>query len=589
MATPEENLDRMLKDFEKKYKPLPFLSNDNPGQQLRKLIDETPNLRESILEQIKGGQLEGAGFEALNTRERPNSLGAYDPDKKTIALPINKLSAAGRDNQLASQLRATLGQEINKAAYTAMPEGKLDKMLDDFQSQHKTTATDPGQQLRKLINETPGLRDSILEHVKEGQFKGFEALDTRGRPNSRGTYDPHEDKKTITVPIDQLNKAAGFDAEAKQIANSLRFTLGHEFQHVADRRALLDNETRFTDRVDAIASYTTSSPHDYTAPLKDLIIGDRELEVRAEIAGFNVLAGYVRKQNPNATLKDLYEASPDMKAYIDFDPNKPLPEAYKPKPGLTITGNNVLTYDKSMGLDSDNSKNLEMPSIQKNEGIMGKVFYERYHYPENNANNFALDYIRDAEAKANERKQNTNAIKSPLIPQVYINFKEADVRVQGSNGVPRGDPSAVDLRLWPGILDSSPRQPPAPTTPNPAPTTPKSVTPAPSAPTPISVQKRSDLQEQPPGETVSDGNRVSRTASASSSGEKPNRFEQSDSGQLLGGFFNGDPKEAADKYKQTSQFDDWDKLAKSNYQQQQGEEKKLAENEQPNHGGFGRA
>jgi len=584
MATPEENLDRMLKDFEKKYKPLPFLSNDNPGQQLRKLIDETPNLRESILEQIKGGQLEGAGFEALNTRERPNSLGAYDPDKKTIALPINKLSAAGRDNQLASQLRATLGQEINKAAYTAMPEGKLDKMLDDFQSQHKTTATDPGQQLRKLINETPGLRDSILEQVKEGRLKGFEALDTRGRPNSKGTYDPHEDKKTITVSIDQLNKAAGFDAEAKQIANSLRFTLGHEVQHTADRLALLENEKRFTDRVDAIASYTTSSPHDDTAPFKDFIIGDRELEVRAEIAGFNALAGYVNKhimetEHRDATLEDLYDASPDMENYIiklGVDSDKF--QYVMKRNGLTLDGHATLTYDTSMGMNPE----IKMASTQKNEERMGEIFYERNHYPENNANNFALDYIRDAEAKANERKQHTNAIKSPLIPQVYINFNDAGVRVQGSNGVPPGDPSAVDLRLQPGILDSSPRQTPAPTTPRP-------VTPAPSAPTPSSVQKRSDLQEQPPGEPVSDGNRVSKTASASSSGEKPNRFEQSDSGQLLGGFFNGDPKEAADKYKQTSQFDDWDKLAKSNYQQQQGEEKKLAENEQPNHGGFGRA
>jgi hypothetical protein len=42
-------------------------------------------------------------------------------------------------------------------------------------------------------------------------------------------------------------------------------------------------------------------PHDYTDVIKIFNDQQREHEVKAEIAGFNTLADYVRKQNPHAS------------------------------------------------------------------------------------------------------------------------------------------------------------------------------------------------------------------------------------------------------------------------------------------------
>jgi hypothetical protein len=177
----------------------------------------------------------------------------------------------------------------------------------------------------------------------------------------------------MRVSVNDLNIAASGNTE---VANSLRFTLGHDIEHAAQHDALLESDKAFEDSVRRIA--TGPSPHDYTAPLKAYNERECSLEVAAEIAGFNILADYVRNTYPNATLKDLYLASRgDMRAYIDED-RRTKPRTYALKPGLTL----------------DN--NLKMPSTQANRDAMGKYFYEANGYPERKVG-VALNYIATLE------------------------------------------------------------------------------------------------------------------------------------------------------------------------------------------------
>ncbi len=297
------------------------------------------------------------------------------------------------------------------------PQEKLDAMLDAYQAAHKTSTTDPGKQLRELIETTPGLKDTFLDQIDKDRLKEFVPLTT---PGALGTYDAYD--KTMAVSIDQLNTAAGGDV---QIANSLRFTLGHEINHAVTRDARLTEDKTLKDSIESIAA--SPSPHDYTATLKAYNDSARSREVGAEIAGFNVLAGYVRSKNPSATLKDMYDASPnDMAMYVDKDESK-TPATYTPKAGLT--------------LDSD----LKMASTQANIDAMGEHFYKATGYPERKIGG-ALDRIATAEQDALRIAR----ISDPghVAPEIRV-----DLKTVGAETVP----------LPTGFTDtSSPRlQPPA--------------------------------------------------------------------------------------------------------------------------------
>jgi hypothetical protein len=296
------------------------------------------------------------------------------------------------------------------------PQEKLDAMLNAYQTAHKTATTDPGKQLRELIETTPGLKATFLDQIDKGRLNSFVPLAT---PGALGTYNAYD--KTMAVSIDQLNAAAGGNV---QTANSLRFTLGHEIDHAVTRNARLAEDQTLKSDVSRIAA--GPSPHDYTATLKAYNDSARSREVGAEIAGFNALAGYVRGKNPSATLKDMYDASPDdMKNYVNVDLSK-TPATYTPKPGLTI------------GTD------LKMASTQANIDGMGEYFYKNFGYPERKVGG-ALGLIAATEQDA----LRTARVADPShpAPEIRVNLKEVGAE---HATVPRG------------ITDTSPRlQPPA--------------------------------------------------------------------------------------------------------------------------------
>lgn len=302
------------------------------------------------------------------------------------------------------------------------PQEKLDAMLDAYQAAHKTATTDPGKQLRELIETTPGLKATFLDQIDKGRLEKFEPLAT---PGALGTYSPYD--KAMAVSVDQLNDAARGNV---QTANSLRFTLGHEIDHAVTRDSRLAEDRTLDASIRRVAA--GPSPHDYTDTLKTYNESVRSREVGAEIAGFNALAGYVTSKNPRATLKDMYDASPDdMKNYVDVDLSK-TPATYTPKPGLTV------------------GSDLKMASTPENVGAMGKYFYENFGYPDRKVS-YALGVIDRVEDAALRTAR--AADPSHPAPEVRANLKEV------------GAPGAT---VPSGITDtSSPRlQPPGQTAPS---------------------------------------------------------------------------------------------------------------------------
>ena len=234
----------------------------------------------------------------------------------------------------------------------ATPEQALDRMLRAYEAECDNAQFHPGANLRRVIDDSPQLRASMLTLIAEGKLERI----VDAPPGREGAYDAVGN--TLAIPAEQL-----LDAHRDtQAANGIRFSLGHELQHARDRDALREQRDGLLQTVGATA--TGPSPHDHTAAVRDFVDTSRALEVRAEIAGFNTLADHVRAQNPAATLADLYNASPnDMRLYVDVDLQRN-PPAYSPKPGLDI--------GPDLRLD---------PNDPRTVTAMGQHFFDAVGYP----------------------------------------------------------------------------------------------------------------------------------------------------------------------------------------------------------------
>lgn len=281
----------------------------------------------------------------------------------------------------------------------ATPEEKLEKMLTDFEAANKTATTNPGKNFRDLVENTPQLKTDILESIRKGNLEKFEAI---SGTSPLGYYDA--DGKALAVSADQLNSSS----RSTQTANSIRFTLGHEIQHGVNRQDILDQDQAVRDGAKITAR--TPSPHDYTDALKTYNETSRKIETTAEIAGFNTLASYVTSKNPSATLKDLYDASPDdMRMYVNRDLSTS-PPTYAAKPGLTI------------GAD------LQIASTPANVETMGKLFYDANGYPPNEVGR-ALGMIAKEERDALVDARRTDPTRAA--PDINV-----DLKTLGLSGMP---------------------------------------------------------------------------------------------------------------------------------------------------------
>lgn len=302
----------------------------------------------------------------------------------------------------------------------ATPEENLEKLLADFEKANPKG----GKNLREILKDTPELKDRFLDAVKAGNLDKIEGLDsfTRGR-GVLGTYNPST--KTIALPMDYL------DIADKNVAagNMIRTTAGHELGHAINRDDIIASNKKFREDVEKIAK--GPSPHDYTEVLKTFNKASRDREAGDEIAGINILAAHVKRNNPKATLEDLYKASPgDMQNYVDVSGTAPN-QKYTPKAGLTF------------------DKDLKIESTKENIDAVGKHFYDGNGYPKNYGER-SMRQIAQIEADVQAAARAADPKFTP--PEIKVNLEDL--------GIP-------GARMPPGFTDSSPtrgpRSPIAPT------------------------------------------------------------------------------------------------------------------------------
>ncbi|MFT4197432.1 MAG: hypothetical protein QM601_05895 [Pseudoxanthomonas sp.] len=272
------------------------------------------------------------------------------------------------------------------------PEQKLQTMLDAFDQANASGSVHPGQDLKAVLDSTPGLKANVLDAIEKDQLERIEALNVRG---ALGVY--MGDSRTIQISPDQLHMAR----TDPEMLNSVRFTLGHEVRHAADRAQIMRSDKALETGMDALAR-SGGTAHDYTAVIKQFNETSRSLETHAELTGYNVVVDQLLKDNPKATLREVYNASPsDMDCYIRKG-GTPANPTYSARPGLTLDG-------------------LKMPETAANLQAIDKYFFEARGYPAQNVGNL-LDYAGQLEAAYH---------KSGKVPDIQVDL--------AALGVSRGD------------------------------------------------------------------------------------------------------------------------------------------------------
>lgn len=254
------------------------------------------------------------------------------------------------------------------------PEQQLQAMLDAFDKANAKGDVHPGQDLKAVLDTTPGLKANVLDAIGKQQLQKIEALNVDG---ALGVY--MGDSRTIQISPEQLH-IARTDPE---MLNSVRFTLGHEVKHAADRAQIMTSDASLEKGINAVAQ-GDGKVHDYTAVIKQFNETSRSLETHAELTGYNVVVDQVLKDNPKATLRDVYNTSPnDMDPYIEKGgtPGNP---TYTPREGITLDG-------------------LKMPETKGNLAAVNTYFYEARGYPQQNVSNL-LDYAGQVEAQLHPGK-----------------------------------------------------------------------------------------------------------------------------------------------------------------------------------------
>ncbi len=298
-------------------------------------------------------------------------------------------------------------------------EEKLERMLLAFER----TQPLAGGNFRTLLGNTPELKAGMLEAIESGNLEKFTELDPlKLAAGKLGEYTSRE--KAIALPVSYLEVAD----RRVDIANTMRMVLTHESEHAVNRDAITRTNEGFYDKVGAIAN--GPSPHDYTEVIKDLIQNKRVTESNDQIAGFNAVAGYVRRQNPDATQQQLYgkmyDATPEMQPYFDKTGSGPS-ATYTLKSGFTLGADGKLAPTPE-NIDAMKTHFFDAPARD---------------YP-GNYRHQALNYIYGV-----ERRTQVEHPDRPT-PEIRVDMRALD---------------ALGKPLPPGFIDSSPSRVPSPITP----------------------------------------------------------------------------------------------------------------------------
>ncbi len=173
MPTREEKLEAMLKDFETRTQG----DANKPGENLRHVLDSSPDLKERVLESVDKDQLKK--FELLPANAHAG--GSYDPTHQIMNLPQDKLDVAGKDKAATAELVFVTGHEIqhslNSPAYVKAAEKQF---TDDAWK----IATGPGPH-----DYTAAIKDKLQVNRKdeaEANLGGFNALASQVQKDKPG-------------------------------------------------------------------------------------------------------------------------------------------------------------------------------------------------------------------------------------------------------------------------------------------------------------------------------------------------------------------------------------------------------------------
>lgn len=185
------------------------------------------------------------------------------------------------------------------------PESRV--VLDRFGRQPSVMPSHVAM-LYSVVNGSPALAEQFSAAVAAGHLRDFSLLpaDT----HAGGTYSGSE--KSINLPVRLLAPRVGSEAYG---AAELTFVLGHEIQHGFNHEATSAAYSRFDEDVRVAAN----GDHDHTEAISNLISANRRDEASAQLSGWNALVGMVRNANPNATLRDVYDANLRSRDFLTVD------------------------------------------------------------------------------------------------------------------------------------------------------------------------------------------------------------------------------------------------------------------------------
>jgi len=123
MSTPNDKLDAMLTDFEKRTATDPH----HPGQNLRNLLDHSPDLKARFLDSVEHDHLKR--FDVLPANAHAG--GTYNSGTKSMQLPQDTLDSAATSKSAGAEMVFVMGHEIQHSFNSTVTVDATKKFIDD--------------------------------------------------------------------------------------------------------------------------------------------------------------------------------------------------------------------------------------------------------------------------------------------------------------------------------------------------------------------------------------------------------------------------------------------------------------------------